>query len=66
MDLKSFAVSLISKNPRFTNNPQAQNYLRIIQSGDSKQGEQIARNLCETYGVTPDQAVGQARQFFNL
>lgn len=66
MDLKDIALGLIAKNPRFANNPQAQNYLRIIQSGDAQQGEQIARNLCDTYGVTPDQAVQQARTFFNL
>ena len=66
MDFKDIAVGLISRDPRFANNPQAQNYLRIIQSGDAQQGEQIARNLCQTYGVTPDQAVQQARSFFHL
>lgn len=66
MDFKELAINLISQNPRFANNPQAQNYLRVIQSGDAQQGEQIARNLCQTYGMTPDQAVQQARTFFNL
>ena len=66
MDLARFAVNLISRNPNIANNPQAQNYLRVIQSGDAEQGEQIARNLCNTYGVTPDQAVQQAKSFFNL
>ena len=66
MDLARFAVNLISRNPNIANNPQAQNYLRVIQSGDAEQGEQMARNLCNTYGVTPDQAVQQAKSFFNL
>lgn len=66
MDIKDIAINMIRRNPRFANNPQAQNYLQIIQSGNSQQGEQIARNLCQTYGVTPDQAVQQARNFFNL
>lgn len=66
MDFRELAINLISQNPRFANNPQAQNYLRVIQSGDAQQGEQIARNLCQTYGMTPDQAVQQARTFFNL
>lgn len=66
MDIKDIAINMISRNPRFANNPQAQNYLQIIRSGNSQQGEQIARNLCQTYGVTPDQAVQQARNFFNL
>lgn len=66
MDLKTLAINLISRDPRISNNPQAQAYLQIIQSGDQQQGEKIARNLCDTYGVTPDQAVSQARRFFNL
>lgn len=66
MDFRELAINLISQNPRFANNPQAQNYLRVIQSSDAQQGEQIARNLCQTYGMTPDQAVQQARTFFNL
>lgn len=36
MDFKELAINLISQNPRFANNPQAQNYLRVIQSGDAQ------------------------------
>jgi len=66
MDIKAFALNLLSRNPKIANNPQAQAYLNVIQSGDSAKGEEIARNLCATYGVTTDQAVNQAKQFFNL
>ncbi len=66
MDIKAFALNLLSRNPKIANNPQAQAYLNVIQSGDSAKGEEIARNLCTTYGVTTDQAVNQAKQFFNL
>lgn len=66
MDVRDFALKLLERDPRFASNPQAQNYISIIRSGDADRGEQIARNLCNTYGMTPDQAVSQARAFFHL
>ena len=66
MNLKDFAVSLIGQNPQVANNPNAQEMIRAIQNGDNVKGEQIARNLCDSYGITPDQAVQQAKRFFNL
>lgn len=44
LDFRSMAISLISKNPSIANNPQAQNLISVIQNGDSKKGEEIARN----------------------
>lgn len=66
MNLKDFAVNLINKNPQIANNPNAKGMLQAIQNGDNAKGEQIARNLCNSYGITPDQAVQQAKRFFNL
>ncbi len=65
-DISKLATDLISKNPNVVNNPQAQNMLDAIKSGDNKTGEEIARNLCNTYGVTPEDAVKQAKAFFHL
>lgn len=28
--------------------------------------QQIARNLCDTYGVKPEDAVAQAKSFFHI
>lgn len=65
-NLKDFAINMISNNPRVSRNPQAQHMLQIIQNGDSKQGQQIAENICKTYGITPEQAVQQAKKFFGM
>lgn len=65
-DPRSIAINLISRNPAVANNPQAQNLISVIQNGDSKKGEEIARNLCNTYGVTPEQAFTQAKNFFGF
>ena len=65
-DLKSFALNLINQNPQIAQNPNAQSMLNVIQSGDAQKGEEIARNLCQSYGITPDQALAQAKQFFHI
>lgn len=65
-DIFQFAMDLIGKNSNVINNPQTQTMINAIKSGDSRTGEEIARNLCNTYGVTPEDAVQQAKTFFHL
>lgn len=62
----NFAMNMIRQNPNIVNNPNSQSMLNVIQSGDNEKGEQIARNLCNTYGISPEQAIMQAKQFFRL
>lgn len=59
-------MAMVENSPQFANNPNAREMLRCIKEGDAKKGEQIARNLCETYGIQPEQAVQNARNFFHL
>lgn len=65
-DLLGFAMNLIARNPKLANNPQAQQLIDVIQRGDEKQGEEIAENLCKTFGTTREQAVSEAKKFFGL
>lgn len=55
---------LLRQNPQMQSNPLAQNMISVIQNGDDAKGEQIARNLCGSYGVTPEEAYARAMQFF--
>lgn len=64
--IMNFAMNAIAKNPQIANNPQAQDLINVIKSGDSVRGEQIARNLCQSYGVTPEQALDRAAGFFGI
>lgn len=64
--LMQFAMSMINRNPAIQNNPQARELISVIQSGDSTRGEQIAQNLCNTYGVTKEDAIAQAKRYFGL
>lgn len=48
------------------NTPWAQAAVNAIMNGDDKMGMQIADNLCQSYGMTRQQAVQQAIQTLNL
>jgi hypothetical protein len=65
-DMRSFALNLLSQNPNVRANPQMQEMLNVIQSGDSVRGQQIAENLCNTYGVSKENAIANARNFFHI
>ena len=64
--LINFAMGMLSKNPQIANNPNAQEMISVIQSGDFQRGQQIAQNLCQSNGVTPEQAIRQAMGFFHI
>ena len=66
VDIRNMALNLLSQNPNVANNPNAQEFINVIRSGDSARGEQIAQNLCNTYGVSKEDAVKNAKSFFNL
>lgn len=65
-NLMQFAMNMLKQNPNVSRNPQAQTMLQVLQSGDAQKGQQIAQNLCQTYGITPEEAVNQATSFFHL
>lgn len=62
----NLAMAMISNNPQIANNPQAKSMIEVIQSGDAERGRQIAENLCNTYGVSKEDAVKQAMSFFKI
>lgn len=54
----------LQRNPNLQNNPQAQQYIQVLMSGDAQKGQELARNICGSFGVTPEEGVKQAQQFF--
>lgn len=52
--------------PSMANNPNAQAMLEVVRSGDAARGEQIANNLLKTYGMSKEEALAQAKRFFNV
>lgn len=61
-----FLQNAMQQNPNIANNPQAQNFLQILQSGDAQKGQQVAENLLETYGMTKEQGMNQVHNFFHI
>ena len=66
INMQQFAINLLRNNPNVAKNPQAQEMLKVIQNGDSQRGQIIAENLCKTYGITKEDALTQAKQFFHI
>lgn len=46
--------------------PVQQNYINVIKNNDVASGEQIATNLCNSMGMSKEQAIAQARQYFGI
>lgn len=65
-DLMGFALDMIQHDPASQNDPNARETIDVIESGDANRGRQIARNLCDTYGVKPEDAIAQAKSFFHI
>lgn len=65
-DMKRFAMLLLQKNPKVANTPQGQQFLEILKSDDDEKGQEMAKNICGSYGVKPEDAYNQAKQFFNI
>ena len=65
-NMMNFAMKIIQSNPQIAQNPQAKEFLNVIQSGDEARGSEIANNLCNTYGMSKDEALQNAKKFFNL
>jgi hypothetical protein len=55
-----FLQSMMSNN-KIMQNPMAKNALQMMQNGDSKGIEQMARNLCRERGIDADQMLQQMK-----
>lgn len=66
LDLRSFALNMISKNPSIANNPNAQEMINAIKNGDDATGAKIADNILKTNGLTREQGLSQAASGFGF
>ena len=65
-NIMGLALDIIQKNPALANNPNAREMIEVIRNGDAAKGQWIAQNICDTYGVKPEDAISQARSFFHI
>lgn len=66
VNLQQLTAGLIARNPQVANNPQAQQYLQLIQSGDNARMKDVVANVAQTYGMTQEQMAEDALRFFGL
>lgn len=59
-------IQQMMNNSQFMQNPMARNAMEMIQKGDSKGVEEMARNLCKEKGVNPEEAIGKIRNQFGI
>ena len=53
-------------NSQIMSNPMAKNALDMAKKGNMQGVEQMARNICETRGINPDDVMTQVRNQFHL
>lgn len=59
-------VQQVMNNNQIMQNPIARNTIEMMQKGDSKGLESMARNLCREKGMDPDELLKQVKQQFGL
>ena len=64
--IQQMAMKILKENPNIANNPNARSMINVIQSGDEKKGQEIAENICKSMGVSKEDAIRQAEQFFHV
>lgn len=65
-DIYDFARDLLAKNPDKANTPLGRQLSEILDSKDYSKGEQLGRNICNTYGVKPEDAYNRGKSFFGI
>lgn len=66
MGPKEILMEFLKKNPNVANNPQMQSYIDALNSGDQQRIKELGMNICNSFGVTPDQARAETMRFFGI
>lgn len=56
----------IMSNSQIIKNPMIKNTFDMMQKGDNKGLEEMARNLCSEKGINPDEALKQVKSMFGM
>ena len=61
-NIMNFAQNMVRMNKNVPNTPWAQAAIQAILNGDQQAGEQLANNICQSMGLTKEQALEMAKQ----
>ena len=59
-NLVQLAMLKAQNTPEIRNSPMGQEFLQIMNSGNTQAGEQMANNILNTLGLNRDEAINQA------
>lgn len=62
---QQFIQQMMSNN-QVMSNPMAKNAIEMLQKGDNKGIEEMARNLCKERNIQPEEAMNMAKSFFGM
>lgn len=65
-DIFGLAMQMLQTRPDIMQNPNARSMIEVIRTRDVNRGSQIAQNLCQSMGMTPEQALQQAKSYFKI
>lgn len=65
-DIYDFALNLLRQNPEKADTPLGRQLMQILESKDYSAGEQLGKNLCNTYGVDPKTCYEKGKSFFGI
>lgn len=66
MSPMNFLNGIMQQNPSMQGQPQVQELIRIVQSNDYNALQQMGQNLCNSYGVNPQDVLNQNAQNFGF
>ena len=61
--INTIMTKMVQNNPNIAGNPRNQALLNTLTSGNQNNIRQTAQNLCQTYGVSVEEAGNMARQW---
>lgn len=64
IDMRGLALNLLAQSPAISQSPMGQQFLHILQTNDVQAGEQMALNICNSYGSNPNDMLLKATRFF--
>lgn len=59
-------IQQMMSNSQIMQNPMARNAVEMMQKGDMKGIENMARNLCKEKGIDPNEAMNQIKSQFGM
>lgn len=63
-NFQQLAQEAMRRNPNMRNNQMSMSAYECLMQNDARRGEELARNYCQTLGISPEQAVAQIKQQF--